>query len=388
MNVARALTILAILAGQALGQDTPERPAPQQVRASVARGIDYLLASQNKDGSWGGPAGAVYTFTGPVWSNPETHRTWKVGTTGLCAMTLYGVLDSEPAAQALDRAVSYLLDNAAVHRPSEWDTMNCWAYIYGLQALATVHGQEGYADPAKKKRIKAVGQELIDALAEYQTLSGGWGYLEFDAPRTERPQWATSFTTPAGVVALQLAKERGFDVPDDVLARAVRGVKRCKLPNGAWTYSIRAVPHPRSQESINNVKGSLSRIQVCQLALRLAGEDVSLDDLRTGLDLFFEHHRFLDAARNRPIPHEAYYQNSGYFYLFGHYYAAMVIQQLPPVDRAKYWPKLQREVVKIQQKDGSMWDYDMHRYHKPYGASFGVMTLQKSLEPTAAGDGK
>ena len=82
---------------------------------------------------------------------------------------------------------------------------------------------------------------------------------------------------------------------------------------------------------------------------------------------------------HRPIPHEAYYYNSGYFYLFGHYYTALVIERLPPAEQPVWWRKLQREIVKTQQKDGSMWDYDMHRYDRPYGVAFGLMALGRSL---------
>ena len=66
------------------------------------------------------------------------------------------------------------------------------------------------------------------------------------------------------------------------------------------------------------------------LALLAAGEKIPEEKLTAGLDNFFRYHRFLDIARNRPIPHETFYYNSGYFYLFGHYYAARLIQKLPP----------------------------------------------------------
>ena len=56
---------------------------------------------------------------------------------------------------------------------------------------------------------------------------------------------------------------------------------------------------------------------------------------------------------------------------------------MPAKDQALYWPKLQREVMKVQQKDGSIWDYDVHRYDRPYGTAFGVMALGRSLPKDA-----
>ncbi|MBU0640476.1 MAG: hypothetical protein KKB50_16560 [Planctomycetes bacterium] len=380
MTAAIRLSIILALVGgigaaDGVAQTAAEEMTPARVRAALDGCVRFLLADQNPDGSWGGARNAVYTFTGDVWSNPETHRAWKVGTTGLCCLALAEFGDSEAAKQAVDRSVDYLLAKAAVKRPSDWDTMNCWAYIYGLQALAAANGLPRYANTPRCEQISVVGQKLIQRLAETQSSSGGWGYLEFEVPRTRRLQWATSFTTAAGVIALLDARAQGFEVDEALLRRAVRGVQRCRLPSGAYTYSIQAIADPRTLEWIDQIKGSLSRIQVCNLALHMAGEEVPAEWLETGLGHFFREHRFLDIARNRPIPHEAFYYNSGYFYMFGHYYAARVIELLPPEQRAACWPRLQREVVKIQQKDGSLWDYDMHAYHKPYGTAYGLLTL-------------
>jgi hypothetical protein len=370
--------LTAALALSAAAADLQPPLTQDQVRESIVRGVAFLVGDQNSDGSWGGPQNAVYTFTGAVWSNPETHRSWKVATTALCVMALREVGQSEEAQAALDKGIDYLLANSDVKRPSEWDTMNSWAYLYALQALADVSADPRYADSPLAESTHAAAVKNFDYLAQFQSINGGWGYLEFSIPRTRRPQWGTSFTTASAVVAMAVARDHGLDIDKDVLNRAVRTVARCRLPNGAFTYNVRAIPNLHS-EYIDQVKGSLSRIQVCHIALLMGGQDVPYDDLKTGLDSFFKHHRFLDIARNKPIPHENYYFNSGYFYLYGHYYAAMVIERLKPDDQAEYWPKLQYEVVKLQQADGSMWDYDMHNYHKAYGTAFSLMTLGRSV---------
>jgi len=354
-------------------------PTTDEVRTSIERGMTFLLKDQNTDGSWGGARGAVYTFTGDVWSNPETHRSWKVATTGLCCLALMDVGRTEAAHAAVDRGVDYLLKNVLVKQPNEWDTMNSWAYIYGVQALAAAYGHPQFAQSARREEIRSVTEKALGLLGRFQSLSGGWGYLEFDAPRTSRPQWATSFTTAAGVVAMHDARANGFNVDAGTFERAVRAVKRCLLPSGAYTYSVQPIADPRHSEWIDQIKGSLGRTQCCNLALLMGGETIPAPRLKEGLQNLFRYHQFLDIARNRPIPHETYYLNSGYFYYFGHYYAARLIDQLPPADREPFWPLLQHEIIKTQQSDGSMWDYDMHAYHKPYGVAFGIMTLNRSL---------
>lgn len=383
MNSVIAVLMLAACQWAGSGADEAGPPTHEQVRVAIERGIDFLLKDQNKDGSWGGPQDSITTWSGEMWSNPESHRAWKVATTGLCCAALLEVGTSDAAASAADRAVRYLIDNANVRRPSEWDTMNNWAYIYGLQGLATACGHPRYVESPLRAEVAQAVDEYLKNIARFQSINGGWGYLEYGRPRTRRPQWATSFMTAAAVVALQEAKRQGFEVDQRVIDRAVRLIHHCRLPNGGYTYRVRTVPNLHS-EYIDQVKGSLSRIQVCQAALLLAGEDIPLDDRKIGLAHFFRDHKFLDIAMHKPVPHEAYYYNSGYFYLFGHYYAAIVIERLPLVEQSLYWPKLQHEIMKIQQKDGSIWDYDMHRYDRPYGVAFGLTALGRSLRQETA----
>lgn len=392
MNTPARLLIALLAAGviaTASGAERlkPEDVTPDRARTALRAAVRFLLDSQNPDGSWGGAWDSLTTWSGGTWSNPESHRSWRVATTGLCCMALLDAGQGETEFAAADRAVAYLVANADVRRPSEWDTMDCWGHIYGLQALAAAGGHLRYADPEQRQSIRQAINTQLKGMARSEALSGGWGYLEFDAPRTAQPQWATSFTTGAGVVALLDAQHEGVEIDEGVLGRAVKAVRRCYLPNGAYTYSVRAIPHPRTIGSINRIKGSLCRIQCCNLALLMAGDDITEERLRTGMEQFFRQHRFLDIANHKPVPHEAYYQNSGYFYLFGHYYAARVIEQLPPEDRRRFWPQLQYHVMKIQQKDGSMWDYDHHAYDRPYGTAYGVMVLDRSLRDLAGLEG-
>ncbi|MHC4093195.1 MAG: hypothetical protein ACYSVY_23495, partial [Planctomycetota bacterium] len=228
MNVVTVALMLALGAQTAAGDDQTGPPTPDQVRLAIERGIDFLLKDQNGDGSWGGQGDSLTTWSGGVWPNPETHRAWKVATTGLCVAALAEVGTSDAAVAAADRAVKYLVNNANVKRPSEWDTMNNWAYIYGLQGLATAYGHPRYADSPLGADIAAAVPKYLDDLASGQSINGGWGYLEFDRPRTRRPQWATSFMTAAAVVAMAEAKQQGFDVDQDVIDRAVRVINRCR----------------------------------------------------------------------------------------------------------------------------------------------------------------
>ena len=79
----------------------------------------------------------------------------------------------------------------------------------------------------------------------------------------------------------------------------------------------------------------------------------------------------------RPIPHESWYSISGYFYLYGHAYAAYVLESLPQEQQAPLWPALVDAVMHCRQPDGSFWDYPLYSYHKPYGTAFALIALSR-----------
>lgn len=394
-RVALGLVILASadLAGGHEPDGSSRAPREGDVRAALDRGVAFLLRDQNPDGSWGSHRNAILGLDDPFMNQPS-QKAFTVGTTALGCLALADVEPTPAVLAAYDRGIDYLLANAFCKRISAWDIDNTWAYVYGLTAAVDAYARPRYAEHAEKREALADAiRKLLARFVQYQTPLGGWGYYDSGDTTTHPPNWATSFMTAAAVLGMLEARQAGFDVDEAMLARAAKAIRRCRLPSGAYTYSLDIISTPGWSEGINNVKGSLGRIQVCNLALRKywqqmppdrrdAAYEVSDERLRRGLDQFFQHHRFLDAGRGRPIPHEAYYAVAAYFYFFGHYYAARVIDELPPADRAAYWARLQREVVKTQESDGSMWDYPMNSYGKPYGTSFAVLCLTRSLHPT------
>ena len=356
-----------------------ENPSVEDVRTAIGRGVSFLLEDQNDDGSWGGyrkPRGPENHY----WSNPGTHKAWTAATTGIVCTTFMNLGEDAPpdARASLDRGVDFLLESGLVKRVSEWDVDNTWGYVYGLEAAARALRHGRYQGTPREGKLRELAEGLVARLRQHQTPGGGWGYYD-DPPYTRRPKWATSFMTAAAILALVEARDVGIDVPQKMIDRAARCLEHCRLPSGAYTYSIKPVPSPGGLTGIDQIKGSLGRIQVGNLALRAAGRPITLDDLRTGLDHFFRHHRFLAIGRGRPIPHEAYYAVAGYFFFFGHYYAARVIEALPAEERASWEAKMQEKILECQEADGSMWDFHSHSYHRPQGTAWGIDILKRSL---------
>lgn len=207
---------------------------------------------------------------------------------------------------------------------------------------------------------------------------GGWGYLSLDEVATFRPSSTSmSFTTATCLVGLERARRAGIVVPEGVVRRAVDAVDRCETPSGAFTYGElwRRVP----RLGVNMIKGAACRTPVCLEVLALFGRSRDEAAYRRAVeDLVVDHARFQIVALRRPMPHESHYQISGYFCLYGHYYAALLLERLPERDRRRLAPALERAVMVCRQPDGSFWDYPLYSYHKAYGTAFALLALARA----------
>ena len=191
-----------------------------------------------------------------------------------------------------------------------------------------------------------------------------------------------SFTTATCVVGLDRAKKAGIELPEKLVKRAIDHLERSHLPDGAFLYGEYLKYRPR--HGVNQGKGSACRTPACQYALMLFGEEVSQADRVEGLEaLLFKHARFQKMAVRRPIPHESWYSVSGYFYLYGHAYAAYVIEGLPKEQQARFWPALVEAANYCREPDGSYWDYPLYSYHKPYGTAFALIALSGAMKASA-----
>jgi len=129
---------------------------------------------------------------------------------------------------------------------------------------------------------------------------------------------------------------------------------------------------------INRIKGAACRTPCCLYALSLFGRKLTTEKRCKVLDdLFVRDIRFQEIGVRRPVPHESWYQISGYFYLFGMAYAGYVLEGLPPKDKERFSGPLFASVMYCHQPDGSFWDYPLYGYHKAYGTAFALIALSR-----------
>jgi hypothetical protein len=280
--------------------------------------------------------------------------------------------DDPAAARAVERASAWLLENHAKAKRITADVLyNVWAQAYAVEAFCRLLDRE--KDAEKQKALRAAIATNVDLLARFEFVDGGWGYYNFDIVAQHPEHGATTFTTGTILVALAAAKAHGVPVPERLVSRGLALIETCRKPDWAFEYSWEHRFYPQGR--INKTKGSLARTPVCMDAYAAWGKPVPKERMAQALDDLETYGRFLLIARKHPIPHEAWYQNSGYFCFYGYYYAAILAGFAPEEGRAKWNAQIAARLVPLQEKDGSWWDYQLYSYHKAYGTSYVLMAL-------------
>lgn len=352
-------------------------PSQEELRAAVDRGVAFLVADQNADGSWGSATDTKdLNIYAPI---PGAHHAFRTATTALCVSALIDVkADTPEAKEALAKGEAWLIDQLSRLRRATPDAIyNVWGHAYSIQALVRMHAKEEQTE--RKEKIAELIREQFEKLDRYESVDGGWGYYDFRAGTQKPATDSTSFVNAAVLIAYDEARDAGFQPNPRTVDRAVKATIRQRKPDFSYLYGeyLKDAPlHP-----INCPPGSLGRSQACNLALRRWGDPKETDEvLEEWLHRLFARNYWLSIGRKRPIPHESFAQVAGYFYYFGHYYGALCIEELPEAKRDFFRAHMAKTLLDLQEKDGSWWDYPLYAYHQPYGTGFALLSLAPSLE--------
>src|SRR4051812_35352004 len=285
----------------------------ERMRMAIDRGVEYLKKSQQPDGSWG--TGRV-TRGFEVYSMvPGSLDAFRVGTTALCVMALREVGEKE----AHDRGLEWLIRYGEAKRDDGTLIYNTWAHTYALQALSIEMRDN------KSPELARAAAWHLDRLQRYETFMGGWNYYDFDVGAATPSLEPTSFGTAAGLVALWEAKQAGLSVPQRMIDRAINRMLDMRLPSGAYLYGVDSRYAPRA--AYNLPRGSVGRTQSCNFSLLLWNHPkIGEKEVLSGLNLFEAEHEFLQMGRQRALPHDSWYATAPYYYYFGHYYAARLLE--------------------------------------------------------------
>ena len=203
-----------------------ERIDPK-VKASVTRGLDWLVREQRRQGYWE--------------ANQTQYRvamTALAGNALLCegSTTLRGKY-----AKNIRQAVDYLLELAepqGVSNPSGLiGYKNDYHYMYGhgfsMLFLSQVFGEE--EDPERREQLRRVLTRAVIFCGQAQTSAGGWGYVS----AKDGGDFDEGSTCITQVQGLRACRNAGIPVPKELIDRAVEYIKKCTTPEGGVQYSIK-----------------------------------------------------------------------------------------------------------------------------------------------------
>lgn len=339
--------------------------------AAIQQGLDFLVKTQNKDGSWGShdPKIANLLNFGFKTGNRGSQDAVRIACTAICAEALLFQPKLSKAQQAaLDKATDELLK---VHKfafhPGE--TFNTWGYGYKLGFLVQLNLTD--TDGKYTKRLEAAAQSCVDGLLRYQQHTGGWGYYA----GVMKDYQSMSFNTAFFGLSLYRAKKIGLSVPEGLVIDAAEAVKRQQAPDGSFVYSS---DHEKNASGILANLGSGSRTISSALALFEMGV-YNKNQLKQALKVFANGENYLEQGRKLIQPHSAVHQISGYFFFFGYNYATEVALALGDEVSQKRWDRLAWTMLRTQEKNGCWWDTAAADYGDKWGTGFAIQSLQRYL---------
>ena len=272
----------------------------RRTEAAIQRGLQFLKSSQGKDGRW--DAG---------------DSNW-VGYTAfsMIAFMLNGHCPNkkQPYGETLTKAVDALLKETEGQVSGY---MGANMYSHGLATLAL---SEAWGQSEKDDKIQEALKAAVKVILRAQNEAGGWRY-------NPQPAEADVSVTAMQVVALAAARQAGIFVPDETITRAVRYVNMChQTESGGFSYEA-GLGSP-----------GFARTAAATFSLMMLGRH-EFKEVKDGV-------RYLQKEGPKAVKNTDHY-------MYGHYYAALVMYQAGSQDFKNWYPQIRDVMLSRQASNGS-----------------------------------
>jgi hypothetical protein len=312
----------------AQGAKIHPRHVDAQIEAAIQRGLEFLVRTQNRDGSWRGSGG---------------YGSYPTAMTGLAGMALVcsgSTQNRGRYSQAIRRAVKFLIDSAqpdgVITAPAE-EGRSMYGHGFATLFLAEVYGME--EDIKMQERLHDVLTAAVRLIARAQSGPGGWYYT----PDSGSDEGSVTVTQ---LQALRACRNAGITVPPKTIERAVDYIRKSANPDGGIRYRI--------------VGGGGSRPPITAAAVAVLYSAGKYDDSMAEKALDY-------SLRTVPI------SGGGGHHYYAHLYLAQACYQTGDEIWDGYYPKIAAWLLKEQRSDGS-WMGD--GVGTTYGTAIATTILQ------------
>jgi hypothetical protein len=269
---------------------------PPEVDEMYLRGLRYLAAAQNANGSYPGGSG----------SEPAV-----VGLAALAMLARGADPNFGPYKENIRRSIDYILSM----QNAETGYIGSSMYNHGFSTLALAELYGAVEDPRLGPALKKAVDLILTAQAQNPFRAWRYGPTSQDADTT---------VSGAQLVALFAARNAGLPVPDEAIEAGLKFLKQCQSQDGGIGYT-------------NPGGSNAPRTAIALLAFALARQ--------------YEDRSFAAALkylRSDPGSEDNYY----HYYL---YYAAQAWFQASPEEWKRWNAALARELQAAQTSEGN-WE--------------------------------
>ena len=358
--------------------------APLDVDVATKQAVAELLQLQEgDDDQW--PYEGVYREDGG--NLPVGYRVGGTSITILGMVAAPGYRGDKDRQSAVERALGFVLDTLDHERmqigfKGGYDVRG-WGHIYALTCFLHLHDQE----LLPKKLVPLVAKKtewLVKALVETAIPeSGGWNYSRRRGYQNPRNTASTFMTAPA-LQALFHAKDRGHDVPDEVVENALAALGRARSAEGGYGYGApRRSRNDVEDEQLgmmDKTPGSAARAAVCETTLLLAGRG-DAQRHRRAVELFFDSWDALAVRKSQRGTHIPPYGIAPYYFMFGHVYCAQAIEMLRDEDAKQELRDRMRQVLAKSREANGTWNDRQFPRSAGYGTALAILTLHANRVP-------
>ena len=203
-----------VIRAQELFQESPDI-APVEVDRIYVRGLQYLVKSQNPDGTW----------------NDSSYGK-EPAVVGLSVVSMLAHGDDPnygPYAQPIRRGLDYILKQMG---NKGYIGRSMYNHGFGTLALAEAYGA---VDDARLGPALGRAVQLILS-SQANNPHGAWRYS---------PESNDADTTVSGaqMVALFAARNAGIGVPEDAIQKGLKFFASCQTPDGGYGYTSASSPN-------------------------------------------------------------------------------------------------------------------------------------------------
>jgi tetratricopeptide (TPR) repeat protein len=324
----------------------------------IARwGLSFLLLTQRQDGAWNGPRWGG-DGSGRIQPSAERGTFHNIDTAiaAVAASALHRWRHLVPAAAAArDRAEAFLLRDDLVQR----GVTTAWAYADALRLEHFAQRLPELTGDQEARVREAMARWIEELLLQQEELDGPFAHYVY----------TSTFATARVMLALERARDAGFEVDPAVFARAADVLAAARDPqSGLFGYLLE---HPAVGRSL---AGASARQPLCVLALRAAGREAD-DALPGAVATFLEgYEQSTERARLANFHIPSLGQTAGYFFFHDLYPATLAAREVPGDEGVALRRSLLEAVCALPEADGAFVDSGFS-YGKAYGTAMALLCL-------------